>query len=865
MGLRNWFRRTPSDEEIRSELEIHVAMRAERDGTDESAARKRLGNFLQTQEAMRGVWHPEFWGTVVQDARFILRTWLRSPGFAVPAFLAIALGLGAATGLFSMVDRILFRSLPYPDSDRLVSVGLKAPLDANEFMLGPDYLELWRETPSPFESVTTITAGSATCDLTEARPERLSCAAVESNLLQVLGLQVAAGRDFRREDERPGGMRVALITYGLWLRRFGGDPRIQGRQLVLDGEPVEVAGVLPRDFELPTLGAVDVLLPQQLTAPVAGRPAPMVVLRAFARLTPGVTPVQASAALQPLFAAMLKNVPSAFRSEVTLRVRSLRDRQTGDSRRTAWLLLVAVGALVLIVCTNVTNLLLARMAARERELAVRASLGATRSRLMRLVLTESLLLAAVGTAAGLFVAYALLKVSVALAPTGIPRLAQASLDVRVLVAAGGLAIICTVLIGISPALSIDRCGSLHGSRTITVIRPLARFALVSMQMALTLALLGTSTLLLRSLWNLQRVSLGFEAESVLTASLTLSPGKYRSPERQIAFFEQLLERVQRIPGIQTAALSDSLPPYGAARSMIFSRIEVEGRPLPGQGTGGMVTWRSVTPGYFETLRIPILRGRPFTDQDRHIGEPALILSEQLERRLFPSESALGKRLKPGTEGPWHIVVGIARDIRNAGPTTHSEPEYYVARRPLTHDAQRRSFLIVRTQAAPTAVTALLRAEIADLDSQLPVTIQTMSERVGEMAARPRFTAWLLIAFAGLALVLASTGLAGIATFLVAQRTRDFGVRIALGATPDRIRSAVLREAGAWVAAGTILGLALSWAFVRFLGSFLHGVTAWDPLTWTVSLLVLSGTLVVSVLPPAGRAARIDPMIALRSE
>ena len=866
MGLRNWFRRGPSNEEMRSELEAHLAMRAEHDGTDERAARNRLGNFLRTQEEMRGVWYPEFWGGLVQDTRFTCRTWLRNPGFALAAVSALALGLGAATGLFSMVDRILFRTLPYPDSDRLVSTGLKAPLDANEFMLSPDYVQLWRETPAPFESVTTVTAGTTACDLTETRPERLTCAAVESNLLRVLGLRVVAGRDFRPEDDRPGGPRVALITHGLWLRRFGGDRQVQGGRLVLDGEQVEVAGVLPRDFELPTLSAVDVLLPQQLARPVPGRPAPMVVLRAFARLRPGVTAAQAHVALQPLFAEMLKNVPPAFRSEVTLRVRSLRDRQTGDARQTAWLLLAAVGTLLLIACTNVTNLLLARMAARQRELAVRASLGASSGRLVRLVLTESLLLAFAGATAGLLVAYAFLKLFVALAPAGIPKLAQASLDIRVLIVAAVLAIISAAVIGISPALSVSRTGSLHGSRTIVGVRPWARFALVSMQIALTFALLGSSTLLLRSLWNLQRVALGFDTGSVLTASLTLSTGKYRSPERQIAFFEQLLERVKRMPGIQNAALSDSLPPHGAARSMIFSRIEVEGRPLPREGTGGMVTWRSVTPGYFQALHIPILRGRPFADEDRYSGEPAMILSERLERRLFPNESALGKRLKPGGgEQPWRIVVGIARDIRNAGPSADSEPEYYVARRVLASDAHRHSFLIVRTQAAPAAATALLRTEIAALDPELPVTVQTMAERAGELATRPRFTTWLLLSFAGIALVLACTGLAGISSFLVTQRTPDIGVRMALGATPAKIRGLLLREAGAWVAAGAIVGLVLSWGCARLLGSFLHGVTAWDPLTWAISLLVLSGTLAGSVLGPAVRAARIDPVRALRTE
>lgn len=866
MGLRRWLRRSPSDGEIRAELESHLAMRAEHDGAGEPAAHRKLGNLLRTQEDVRRVWRPEFWETVAQDLRFVFRAWLRNPAFTLAGLSAMALGLGAAIGLFSMVDRILFRSLPYQESDRLVSVGLTAPIDANEFMLSPDYLLLWRDTPAPFESVTTITAGNTACDLTEVRPERLTCAVVESNLLKTLKVSVAAGRDLSPTEGRPGGGRAALISHGLWLRRFGSDSRIQGRRLVLDGEPVEIAGVLPRDFELPTLGSADVLLPQQLITPQAGRPAPMTVLRAFARLKPGVTSAQAHAALQPLFAEMLKNVPPAFRAEVALRVRPLRDRQTGDARKTAWLLLAAVGGLVLLVCTNVTNLLLARMASRERELAVRASLGASRARLARLVLTESLLLACAGAVSGLLVAHVLLKIAVSVAPASIPKLTQASIDFRVLAAAAGLALLSTVLIGISPALSVARTGSLSGSRTIGNVRPWTRLALVSMQIALALTLLTTSTLLIRSVWSLQRVALGFDVENVLSASLTLSRGKYRSQEQQLAFFEQLLERVRRMPGMQSVALSDSLPPHSAARSMIYSRIEVEGRPSPRQGTGGMVTWRSVTPGYFEALRIPIVRGHSFSDQDRHAAEPALILSERLARRLFPQESALGKRLRPGGGSqPWHVIVGVAKDIRNVGPAADSEPEFYVARRPIPSDAERRSFLIVRTQLAPAAVIKLLRAEITGLDPQLPVLFQTMADRVGELAARPRFTAWLLTSFAGLALVLACTGLAGIAAFLVVQRTRDFGVRMALGATPDRIRGTVFREASTWITAGSLLGLGFSWGCARFLGSFLHGVTAWDPLTWTISLLVLTATLGASVLRPALRAASIDPSVALRAE
>jgi predicted permease len=864
MGLRSWLRRRPSEEELRLELESHLAMRAEHDNTDEAAARRKLGGLLRAQEDMRRVWRPAFLEALAQDAQFTFRTWRRNPGFTLAALVALALGLGAATSLFSMVDRILFRSLPYPDADRLVSVGLMAPLDASEFMLGPDYLQFWRETPSPFKAVTTVTAGTAACDLTEDRPERLNCAQVEWNLLRVLQLPVAAGRDFRPADDRPGAPRVALISHGLWIRRFGGDPSVEGRSLVIDGEQARIAGVLPRDFELPTLSAADVLLPQRLAPTQSGRP--MAFLRAFARLKPSVSVAEAHAALQPIFKEMLKNVPPAFRSEVTLRVRTLRDRQLGDSRMAAWFLLAAVGALLLIACTNVANLLLARMAIRECEFAVRASLGANRGRLGRLVLTESLLLSLAGAAAGLAVAYALLRLFVALAPAGIPELAQASLDLRATLAAIALATMAAAFIGVSPALWVTRMGALQGSRTTERIRPWARFGLVAAEIALTFALLGSSTLLVRSLWNLQRVALGFEAEGVITAAVTLSPGKYRTPERQIAFFEQLLERAEKMPGISAAALSDSLPPHGAARAMIFSRIEVEGRTPAREGTGGMVMWRSVTPGYFEALGIPVLRGREFISEDRRAAEPTLILSERLERRLFPNESGLGKRLRPGgDEQPWHIVVGIAKDIRNAGPAADSEPEYYVARRRLPPDAHRRSILVARTRAAPQVAARWLRAGIAELDPELPVTIQMMEERVQELSARPRFTAWLLTSFAGLALVLACTGLAGVAAYLVAQRIRDIGVRIALGATPAKIQGVVLREAGAWIGAGAVLGLGLAWGSAQFLRSFLHGVTPWDPWTWAVTFVVLAVTLGASVLRPALRAARIDPMTALRAE
>jgi putative ABC transport system permease protein len=790
--------------------------------------------------------------------------WTRTPAFSVAALVTLALGLGAATALFSVCDRILFRSLPYRDADRLVSVGLVAPLDANEFLLGPDYAQLWRATPAPFESATTVTAGTSSCDLTESRPERLTCASVEANLLSVLGLSVAAGRDFRASDDKPGAARVALITHGLWLRRFAGDPALTGRTLILDGRSVEVVGVLPITFELPTLAAADVLLPQQLSA-VPG-PGGIQFLRGFARLKPGVTPQQAYAGLQPLFHEMLKNVPPAFRAEVTMRVRPLRDRQLGDARRAAWFLLGAVGALLLIACTNVANLLLARSITRQRELAIRAALGAGRARLARLALTESALLALAGGALGLFVAWMLLRTFITLAPRGIPKLDQASLDLRAVGAALGLALVAALLIGIWPSLSVPRPAALQGARSIASVRPWARFSFVVMQIGLTFALLGTSTLLLRSLWEMEKVPLGFETQRVLSAAITLNAARYPTPERQVAFFEQLLQRAAATPGTVVAAVTDSLPPSGNMRSMIYARIEVAGRPLPKEGTGGMVPWRLVTPGYFDALHIPIVRGRAFTDADRTSTQPAMILSETLERKLFPTESALGKQLRPGgREQPWHIVVGIAKDTRNAGLTVRPEPEYYVVRGITPRDATRRSFVIVRTQAAPRLAAAVLREAVASIDRELPVSVDTMQQRVSELSARPRFTAFLLVAFGVLAILLAATGLAGVAGYLVTERTRDIGIRIALGATPAVVRREVLIEAARWVAGGAALGLLLAMAFSRIVGTLLYGVTPNDPWAWSAALLILSAVSFAAALRPALRASRIDPMSALRTE
>ena len=612
-----------------------------------------------------------------------------------------------------------------------------------------------------------------------------------------------------------------------------------GRMLNIDGRGAEVVGVLTRDFELPTLVRADVLFPQQLSG-TPGSPGGMLFLRGFARLKRGLGISEANAALQPVFQQMLKNVPSAYRAEVTLRVRSLRDRQLGDARRAAWLLLGAAGALLLIACTNVANLMLARTAARQRELAVRAALGAGRARLARLALTESAILATLGAAAGLSFAWLLLRVFLTLAPHSIPKLEEASLDVRAAGAALCLALIASLLTGIWPALSVPRGDSLQVSRSISPVRPRTRLAFIVVQIALTFALLGTSTLLLRSLWRLQSIALGFETERVLAVPVVLNAAKYSTPERQVSAFEQLLEAVAAIPGTSAAAVSDSIPPSGSMRATIFAGIEVAGRPLPKEGTGGMVGWRQVTPAYFEVLRIPIVRGRSFAPADRTSPEPAMILSESLERKLFPNDSGLGKRVRPGRgEQPWHVVVGIARDTRNGGLTVAPEPEYYVVRGMTARDATRRSYLLLRTQSTVPVIAGFLRDAVAAVDAELPVNVETMEQRVASLSARPRFTAFLLVSFGVLALLLASAGVAGMAGYLVAERSRDIGVRIALGATPAIVRKEVLGETARWVGGGAVLGALLAVAGTRLVRTLLYGVAPQDPWAWAAALAILA--------------------------
>jgi putative ABC transport system permease protein len=735
----------------------------------------------------------------------------------------------------------------------------------------------------------TAMSGFPACQIAEGPPEALRCNSVEYNFLRVLGVRVSLGRDFVSEDDVRGAPEVALISHALWVRRFGADPRVIDRTMSLERDTlgrsgsllqIRVIGVLPPNFEMPldTGNTGDILLPVQLR-PIDPNSPFRTNFTVLARLGPDVTPEGAKLMLESAW-PNIRQLPAGPGHREEWRVRPLRDRRVGDAPRAAWLLRGAVAVFLLIACVNVTNLMLARVGERRREFGVRAAIGAGRIRLARLALAESLLLALAAGAIGLLVAFVLLETFVAMAPPGIPGVADASIDLRVFILAALLVVVTGAAIGVWPAVSVFRVGDLHGLRSTATsspgARPRVRFALVTTQIALTLALLGGSALLLRSLWHVVNVRLGFDASRVVTLTASLSSVRYPTVEHGAVFFEDLLARARTMPGALSVAMSNAPPP--PLLSSVRAPIEVEGRPVQPKVPPPLIRFRSVTPRYFETFRIPMVRGRTFQDADV-AGEPAVALNESAERILFAGEPALGRRLRfptlPGIGGPpvqrpWHTVVGVIADVRNGQALTDEpNPEIYFATRParwvLLLPATPRGVLSLRTTANPADAAAFLRQIAADLDPRQLVTIQTGDELFTTVTAQPRFTAWLLTAFAALALLLAAAGLYSVASYLVLQRRRDIGVRMAIGASPRDMARQVVGEAARWIVGGAVVGAALGWMGTRALQSQLYEVNTLDPWSWTGALLTLAVVLVIAVFRPAYRAAHVDPVAALRTE
>jgi len=872
MRLLGLFGLRRSDEEFEEELGSHIEMHIDervRSGLSPAEARRQVLMHLGGAEQTRQVYReratlPWLEGTLY-DVRYALRGFRRNPIFALTAIVTLALGIGATTAVFTVVDRILFRSLPYAHEDRLVSVGLVAPIIPNEFMLGGSYFN-WRDNQTPFATLTSET-GINECDLTEHNPKRLSCANVEANFLPTLGVSPFLGRNFLPEEDRPNGPKVALVSYGLWLNQYNRDPGIINRLVNIDSHWVRVIGVLPKDFEMPALEKADIVLPEALDEAAERKADPGRVLYAFARLKAGISITQATEKLLPVFNYSLSLAPPRFRSEVHLRVRPIRDRQMQDARLIAWVLLGAVVAVLLIACANVASLLLTRAAARERELVLRSALGASRSRLVRQSLTEAMLLSLFGAIFGCVIAEGLLRIFVAVAPSSLPFLTRAQLDLRIAVFAVLVSMTSGILFGIVPAFYRHRTSALATRSTPSNARALFRSCIVVAQIAFSIILLTGATLLLRSFASLATQDLGIRSRGVLTASISLNRERFAAPQARMEFFSKAASELRRLPGVSDVAISDTVPPGGFHREQIYSIISVAGRAAATGGTGGMVAWRWVTPEYFNALDIPIVRGHGFTQDDRRSSQHSIILSSLLASRLFPNQDPIGQQIQPVPDGPLYTVRGVARDVKNAGLAGVDEPEYYRLRRHLPEDWQQApsSVLIVKTDLPPKAVAQWVRSQIAQIDPTVPVEIETLDERLSELSDRTRFETALVSFFACTGLVMAMVGLYGVIAFMATQRTREIGVRMALGAKRVDILQLILREGIRLIMIGVAMGLVAALALSRVLKSLLFSVGPHDPISYVAVTVLLAFVALLAILVPARAAMKVEPMSALRME
>jgi putative ABC transport system permease protein len=802
-----------------------------------------------------------------KDIRFGLRTLVRSPATTLIALLTLALGIGANSAIFSVVDGVLLKPLPYEQPDELVIVWESAPkLGFPRFSVAPPNFADWRRQNRSFEHL--VAMNRERLNLTGSdQPEVLQGAAVSPDFFEMLGAVPMLGRGFREEEGRPGQGRVAVLSHALWQRRFGGDRGIVGRSIPLNGEGYVVVGIAPRDFDL---RKSDLWIPLDLDFAAENRGGHY--LGVIGRLKDGVSLEKATSEMTGIAAGLAKQYPDS-NSEWTVALKRMQDAAVEDIRPALLLLLVAVGFVLLIACANVANLLLAKVAAREREIAVRAALGATRARLVRQMLVETVVLFVTGGLLGVGVAWLGVKGLVALAPDAIPRIQRVGVDGRVLAFTLLVSLATGLLFGLVPSLSVTggRGRRLYealkeGGRAMAGGRQgrMVRSLLVGVEVALALALLVVSGLLIRSFSQLSGVDPGFKPEGVLTASISIPEFKYPEEERQSLFYQQLVERLSAIPGVEQAATIYPLPLSGGDMVLTY---QVQGRPTPPPSQQPNTHVRMISPAYFQAMSIPVVRGRAFDRRDGRDALPVVIVNQTLAARDWPGQDPLGQRFTfddpTQPDARWLTIVGIVGDVRHDSLDQEKTAEAYW---PQIQTPMTDSFVVLRTQGDPAHLTASLREAIREVDRDLPIDrIQTMEQVMKDSLAPSRIKTLLLGIFAGLALVLAAVGVYGVVSYSVAQRTHEIGIRMALGARPGQVRRLVVVQGMRIVLLGAAFGLALAGWASRYLGSQVYGVTATDPVTFLVVPILLLLVALVANWLPALRATRVDPLEALRYE
>ncbi|HEV2289188.1 MAG TPA: ABC transporter permease [Candidatus Acidoferrales bacterium] len=876
--ITNLFHRSKLDEEIDAELRSHIEMRTADNiaaGMSPKEARRqavlRFGSRPAMKERVIAADAHMFLDSLWRDLHYSLRGLRKNLGFTAIAVLTLALGIGANTAVFSVFDLDLLRPLPYANANRLVFFGMLMPsFDSRPFLFTSSYLQL-RTTHTPFESITSWRPGIAGCDLTETQPLRLACARAESTFLPTFGISPILGRSFNAEEDGPNAPAVCLISYALWQSRFGGRATALGQMLSLDGQPTRIIGILPPNFEWPTLEPVDVILPEAITA--AERSNPMAgAVRAYARLKPGVNMKEARAQLEPALESWRQASPPMFRKEIGLGLISVREDQVGSIRLALLVLFGASLALLLLAVANVTNLLSARASARERELAVRTALGASRRNLIALQLTESTLLGLSGGVGGAGLAFVLLRLFVALAPAGIPHVAQVRLDAPVVLFVLIASVLAGLACGLAPALTPPPVRTLLAGPSLAAPRARLGAMLVVGQVAVSFALVAGAGLLLETLRNIDNVPLGMKTSHIVTAEVTLGRA-YGQSGRADEFFNQLESALRDLPGVTGVGVSDSLPPTGGGRARSFFDIRVEGQPPSPKGEGGLVGWSTVTPGYFQTLGIPILEGREFLPSDQDPHSDVIVVTKKLAARLFAGRNAIGQHLQLAPpSGSWYTVIGVVGDVNHldqSGRIGRSDPGYYLPRPrlpdPVTAPDDRHAFFLVRSSLEPVAVERLVREKISTLDPTLLASISTLDARVNLLRVQPRFNAALITLFAALGFLLSALGLYGVLSFLVMVRTKEIGIRTALGAAPQAVLKMIVWRGLRLVLLGLAAGVVLELAGVHLLQGLLYGVTPGNAeiAVASVLLLLIAGSAACYI--PARRAMRVDPMVALRHE
>jgi predicted permease len=863
--LRASLRRRKTEREMDAEMRFHLEMETAeniRRGMNEEGARRAalrsFGGMDQVKEVYRDLSRFRLVEELWQDVRIGARLLLKQPGFLAVAVLTLALGIGANTAIFTVVNGVLIRSLPYHEPSQLVSIdgpGVKWEDPHSE-----DCAWGWRRHVKSFDQVAVFGAREGGTNLTgEGEAERIEALDVSSNFFQTLGVSAVAGRFFGPEQERLENQAVAVISSRLWQRRFEDAPDAMGKTIRLNGKNFTIIGVAPPELQYPA--KVDAWVPLSFIK----TPDNMVFnshsaeTRVFARLKSGVTLAEAQ--------AEMKAHSERAKLDWTIGVTPLFDELVGEVRQILTLLMAAVGFVLLIACANVANLLLARSATRKKEMAVRAALGAGRGRLIRQSLTESLLIGVMGGLAGLMLAVWLHRLLLDFSPQEIPRLDEVTLDYRALAFNAALALLTGVIVGLLPAIQgskVDLIESLKddvqkigaGASALSL-----KSALIAGEIALSLVLLIGAGLLLRSLTKVLSVDAGFERENVLSVSLALPiPQYFKEPTKVPEFYQRLIEQVSAIPGVKAAGATSKIP---LSREEVFGTLfEVEGRPRPPKLSESLAPVLWISPDYFKVMGIPLLQGRAFTKTDRQQSPPVIIINETMARRVFPDGDALGKRITVGYPHVPREIIGVVGAVR----TLNLEK---APRREIFFPYQQGGWpttLAIRTVGDPMAIASAVREAIRRLDDNLPpYDIKTLEQRISDAVASRRFLVSLMSLFALLALALAATGIYGALSYLVAQRTREIGIRIALGATAGAVLGLILKRGAILILIGTAAGLAGAIALTRLIKTLLFGVSASDPATFALIALLLVVVALIASYIPARRAAKVDPMVALRHE